>query len=52
MSLHNDNEAALVEHICHSFRFDLVIGTAGPLREIHIVVQISKSLMEDEFSND
>jgi hypothetical protein len=41
-----------VEGICHSVKFDLITGSNGPLRDTHVVVQISKSINADEFLDD
>jgi hypothetical protein len=40
------------KRICHSVKSNLVVITSGPLWDTHIVVQISKSLKVDEFSDD
>jgi hypothetical protein len=52
VSLHNEDGVAVAEGICHSVKSDLVIGTSGPLGKTHVVVQISKSMKEGEFSDD
>ena len=51
MFLHNENGDAVGEGICHSIKSNLVVGNNGPLSDTH-VVQISKSLKEDEFSDN
>jgi hypothetical protein len=34
------------------YKFQFVIGTTGPLGITHVVIQISKSLLEDELSDN
>ena len=50
--LHNDNGIVVVEGICHRIKLDLVIGSNGPLRDTHVIIQILKSLNADEFLNN
>ena len=52
VSLYNSNGIALEEGICHSVKSDLVVGNTGPLGDIHVAVQISRSLKLDELPND
>jgi hypothetical protein len=47
--LHNDNKIVVAEGICHRVKFDLVIGSNGPLGDTHVTIQILKSLNADEF---
>ena len=50
--LHNSDVIALGEGICYSIKSNLVVGSMGPLRDTHVVVQISRSLKPDEFLDD
>jgi hypothetical protein len=52
MSLHNENRDAMEEGICHRVKSDLVVRNNRPLSDIHVAVQISKSLKADEFPDD
>jgi hypothetical protein len=52
MSLHNNDGIAVGEGICHSVKSDLVVGSTGPLGDMHVAVHISKSLKLDEFPDD
>ena len=49
VSLYNDNKVAMAKGICQDISSNLVIGTTWPLGNMHVVVQISKGLMEDDF---
>ena len=52
MSLHNDNRIAMGEGIYYSVKSDLVGGSVGPFKDMHITVQTSKSPKADEFPNN
>jgi hypothetical protein len=52
VSLHNCDGIAVGEGICHSVKSDLVLGSTGPLGDMHVAVQISRSLKPDEFPDD
>jgi hypothetical protein len=52
ISLYNNSGVAVAKGICHSISSNLIIGTTGPLGDTHVTVQKSKSLMEDEYSDD
>jgi hypothetical protein len=52
VSLHNSDGIALGEGICHSVKFDLVVGSTGPLGDTHVAVQVSRSLKPDEFPDN
>jgi hypothetical protein len=52
VSLHNDDGIEVGEGICHSVKSDLVVGSNRPLGDIHVAVQISKSLKPDEYLDD
>jgi hypothetical protein len=48
VSLYNDDGIVVGEGICHSVKLDLVVGSTGPLGDMHVAVQILKSLKLDE----
>ena len=50
--LQNANGAAVAERICRNVSSDDVIGSSGPLRDSHVVVQISSSLSEIDVPNE
>jgi hypothetical protein len=52
VSLHIDDGITLGEWICDSVKSDLVVGSMGPLGNIHVAVHLSKSLKPDEFLDD
>jgi hypothetical protein len=52
MTLNNDDEVPMAEGICYGVSSDLVIRILGNLGETHVVVQISKTLKKEEFSED
>jgi hypothetical protein len=52
VSLHNCDGIAMDEGICHSVKSDLVLGSTGPLGDMHVAVQISRSLKPNKFPDD
>ena len=50
--LHNPFGTPVARGICVSISSDLVVGSAGPLGDLHVAVQISRSLCESEVPDE
>jgi hypothetical protein len=50
--LYNYNEILVAKGICHSVKYELVVGSTGQLGDTHVEIQISKNLKADEFPED
>ena len=52
VDLHNSSGIHVAQGICYSVSSDVVIGANGPLGDLHVAVQISKTLNHEVVPNE